>query len=370
MIQINKPIVGKEETDLVLKVLESEKLTDSSFHGGHYTREFENKLSTLLGCKHVIAVNSGTAALHTALLALGIKRGDEVIVPSFTFVATANVVLACGARPVFADISEDYNIDPNQVKKLITKRTRAIIPVHLYGYPANMDEINEIASKHGLFVIEDAAESLGAEYKGRQTGTLSDIGCFSFYATKVVTTGEGGAISTNNDELAEKLRMIRNHGMVEGYDSRVFGLNYRIPEINAAIGCAQLTKLQYFIEKRRKNAKILNERIKTLRYVKFTQESEVKKHVFYLYTVSVKKQRDRILSSLKSKGINAAVYFKIPVHKTPLYNILGYSNVKLKVTEEAARTVLSLPVHPGVTEEQIDYIATEFIKEINELYRS
>lgn len=369
MIPINKPILGNEEKEEVLKVLESGMLTDASYEGGKYTREFEAKLEKILGCKHVIAVNSGTAALHCCLLAIGVKRDDEVIVPSFTFVATANVVLACGARPVFVDIGKDYNIDPAKLKKAITRRTKAIIPVHLYGYPADMDEIREIASKNNIALIEDAAESLGAEYKGKQTGTLSDAGCFSFYATKVVTTGEGGAISTNNDEIAEKVTMIRNHGMVEGYDSRVLGLNYRLPEISAAIGLKQLEKLPIYIKKRRENAEYLNKKIVDVEGVEFKQNSNDRTHVFYLYTLSVRKRRDDLLASLRKKGIGASVYFKIPVHKTPLYSSLGYGSLKLTETERATREVISLPVHPAVTQEQLDFIASEFIKETRKLLK-
>jgi perosamine synthetase len=364
LIPINKPIIGEEEKKAALEVLDSGILTDASYEGGRYTREFEAKLRKILGTKHVIAVNSGTAALHCALLALGIKNGDEVIVPSFTFVATANAVIACGAKPVFVDISEDYNIDTKMLDKAINKRTKAIIPVHLYGYPANMDEISEIASKHSVSIVEDAAESLGAEYKGKQTGTLSDVGCFSFYATKVVTTGEGGAISTNDDKLADSIRMIRNHGMVQGYDSRVLGLNYRLPEINAAIGSVQLDKLEKFIKIRRRNANYLNSKFENEDGVYFTQNSKDRTHVFYLYTVSIKKGRDRIMNELRKKGIGASIYFKIPVHKTPLYSSLGYGSLKLRKTEKASKEVLSLPVHPAVSESDIEYIADEFLKEV------
>ena len=179
--------------------------------------------------KHVIAVNSGTSALHASLLSIGIKQGDEVILPSFTFVATANSVIAAGAKPIFADINkQDYTIDTVDIEKKINKNTKAIIPVHLYGHPSNMNEINSIAKEHSLYVIEDACQSLGSTYFQKQTGTLSDIGCFSFYASKVITTGEGGAIATNNDDFAEKLKMIRNHGMIHGYDTTSFGLNLEI----------------------------------------------------------------------------------------------------------------------------------------------
>jgi len=187
-------------------------------------------------------------------MAYNVKEGDEVIIPAFTFEATANVVVACSAKPVFADIQSDYTIDPRDVERKITSRTKAIIPVHLYGYPVDMDEIREIAQRHSVRVIEDAAESLGAEYRGRQTGDTNDAGCFSLYATKVITSGEGGAISTNDDGLAEKLRMMRNHGMKEGYDTRILGYNFRMSEVAAAIASVQMDRLSEFIDARRRNA--------------------------------------------------------------------------------------------------------------------
>ncbi|TMP99915.1 MAG: DegT/DnrJ/EryC1/StrS family aminotransferase, partial [Thaumarchaeota archaeon] len=211
-IPINKPIVGDEEKRAVEQVLESGYLTDASYSGGKWVREFEEKLKRLLQVRHVLAVNSGTSALFTSLSALGVKEGDEVILPSFTFVSTANVIIALHAKPVFVDIKEDYNVDPAKIKKAVSRKTKAIIPVHLYGYPADLDEIQEIARSHSAAVVEDAAESIGAAYRGRQTGSTSEFGCFSLYATKVITSGEGGAIATNDDELAERVRLIRNHG--------------------------------------------------------------------------------------------------------------------------------------------------------------
>jgi perosamine synthetase len=364
-IPINAPQVGEREKRAVLSVLNSGMLTDSSFEGGKMVRQLEGKVKTLLGSKHVVAVNSGTAALHCTMLALEIKQGDEVILPSFTFVSTANVVLACGGKPVFVDIKEDHNIDPRAVAKAITRRTRAIMPVHLYGYPADMDEIRELANRHSIPVVEDAAESLGAEYKGKQTGTLSHAGCFSFYASKVVTTGEGGAVSTNDGEFADKLRLIRNHGMLHGYDSRHLGLNYRLTETAAAIGSVQVDRLNGFVKARVRNDKYLNERISGLAGVEFTQNSTDRTHVFYLYTLTLKKKRDEIFDRLHKRGIGAAVYFRMPVHKTPLYANMGYGRVKFENAEYDSRHVISLPVHPGIGKEDIRRVADEFVNALS-----
>lgn len=361
-IPINVPLLGEEEKKAVVSVLDSGKLTDSSFEGGKWTRQLEGKLAKLLGSKHVVAVNSGTAALHCSMLALGIKQGDEVILPSFTFVSTANVVLACGGRPVFADNKEDYNIDPRAVSKLITRRTKAIMPVHIYGYPADMDEINEIADNHSIPVVEDAAESLGAEYRGKQTGTLSRAGCFSLYASKVATSGEGGAISTDDKALADRLRLIRNHGILHGYDSRCLGLNYRLTETAAAIGSVQMDRLPGFLKARARNAKYLNERTSGFPGVEFTQDSSDRTHVFYLFTLALKRKRDEILERLHKKGVGAAVYWETPVHRTPLYEKLGYGRQRLKNADHASRHVISLPVHPGIGRHDVKRVADEFVE--------
>jgi dTDP-4-amino-4,6-dideoxygalactose transaminase len=360
-IPINKPVLGAEERAAVDQVIESGRLTDASYEGGKFVREFEGKLRRLLGVKHVVAVNSGTAALHSVLLALGIGRGDEVVLPSFTFVATANVVLACGAKPVFVDTKTDYNMDSAAFKKAITGKTKAVIPVHLYGYPADMDEIREMASGKGAHIVEDAAESLGAKYKGRQSGTLSDAGCFSMYATKVATSGEGGAISTADDDLAEKLRLVRNHGMVHGYDTRHLGFNYRMPEMAAAVASVQMDKLPGFLKARAENVAYLREMISSVDGATFTQNDRDRTHVYYLYTLFMRKNRDRIVKEMNDRGIGAAVYFKTPVHKTPLYARLGYGRKTLRNTQSASGHVLSLPVHPGLEREQMERVAQGFI---------
>ena len=361
-IPVNRPMVGEEEKRAVLEVISSGMLVNASYEGGERVRAFEEKVRKLVGAKHVVAVNSGTAALHTVLMAMGVGPGDEVVVPSFTFLATANVVLASGARPVFVDIRDDYNMDPGAFKKAITKRTKAVIPVHIYGYPADMDEIREIAESRSVRVVEDAAESLGATYKGAQTGRLSDAGCFSLYATKVVTSGEGGAISTDDDELADLLRLVRNHGQVHGYDSRHLGFNYRLPEMSAALASVQMDRLDGFLKARERNARYLGERVAHLDGVKFTQDAGDRTHVFYLYTLYLRKNREKVRQALNEAGIGAAVYWHIPVHKTPLYVGLGYGRKSLRKTEAAASHVLSLPVYPGLSGADLERVADEFTK--------
>lgn len=351
-VPVNVPFLGKEESEAVNSVLKSGALTSSAKLGGKNVQEFERLVCSFVKSKYAVAVNSGTAALQAALYALDIKVGDEVILPSFTFVATANAVVSVGAKPVFVDIlRENYTMDPSDLKKKITKKSKAIIPVHLYGNVAYIDEISEIAKKHSLDIIEDAAQSMGSSYKGKQTGTFSELGCFSLYAAKVMTSGEGGVIVTSNKKLWEKLLMIRNHGMVHGYDTRVLGLNFRLPEINAAIAKVQMKKLSGFLQKRQRNAKILTDLLGGLDLVLPHQRRHEKVN-WYLYTIATK-ARDKIMKDLNTKGIGATVYYATPVHKTPFYN----KKIKLQNTEWATSHVLSLPVQPMVTRSDLELTA-------------
>jgi perosamine synthetase len=361
MIPINKPELDDTEREEILKVLDEGILTSASNFGGKRVQEFEGLLANFLQVKHAVAVNSGTAALHASILAAGIKEGDEILIPSFTFVATANSVACTGAKPVFVDIEKDtYTINPLDLEEKITKRTRAIIPVHLYGHPAKMDEILEIASKHSLFVIEDACQSLGSSYDGKQTGTLGEMGCFSMYASKVLTSGEGGAITTNSDDFADKLRMIRNHGMVSGYDTRIIGFNMRLPEISAAIAKTQMKKIQSMLDKRAINAKRLRELLTNKvddQDIVLPQENPGVIYNWYLYTVAFNNFRDRVKKLLNDNGIGATIYYDPPVHQTPYYS--KFHNGELKITEWASKSVLSLPVHPSLTEDDINLIANK-----------
>lgn len=353
MIPINKPVIDDQEMREILRVLEENTLTDSSFKGGKRLQDFESLLCDFLKVKHVVAVNSGTSALYAALVAAGIGPGDEVLVPSFTFVATANAVLAAGAKPVFVDI-KDYTISVADLKSKITKKTKAVIPVHLYGHPCDMDEILEVSK--GLQVIEDACQSLGATYKKKQTGTFGVMGCFSMYATKVITAGEGGAIATDSDKLADRLRIIRNHGMVSGYDTRGFGLNLRLSEIGAAIAKVQMGKLGGLLEIRRQNAAVLSDLLAGSGTL--PTESQDKKFNWYLYTVAFAKRgtREKVKEALKNAGIAAGVYYDPPVHKTPYYHRM-MPGIKLVETERISKLVLSLPVHPGVDEQDLQRMA-------------
>lgn len=351
-IPTNVPLIGKEEINEVRSVLLGGSLTSAANSGGKRVQEFERLLASYTGSKYAVAVNSGTAALQAALYSLDIKNGDEVLIPSFTFVATANSVVSVGAKPVFVDIVPDnYTMDPHDLRKKITKKSKAIIPVHLYGNFAYMQEISEIANTHNIAIIEDAAQSLGTTYKGKHSGTFSRLGCFSMYAAKVMTSGEGGAIITNERALFEKLRKIRNHGMLHGHDTRILGLNLRLPEMSAAIAKVQMKKLSLFLKKRERNAKILSDLLEGLDLILPNERAGVKVN-WYLYTIATK-NRDKLLKQLNAKGIGAASYYSTPVHKTPFYS----KKERLPVTEWAASAVLSLPVHPLVTENNLHFIS-------------
>ncbi|MDW0254831.1 MAG: DegT/DnrJ/EryC1/StrS family aminotransferase [Nitrososphaeraceae archaeon] len=361
MIPINKPQIDDDERQEILKVLDEGILTSASNFGGKRVQDFERLLADFLHVKHAIAVNSGTAALHASILAAGIKESDEILIPSFTFVATANSVACTGAKPVFVDIEKDtYTMDPLDLENKITKKTRAIIPVHLYGHPAKMDQIKEIANKHSIIVIEDACQSLGSTYDGKQTGSLGQMGCFSMYASKVLTSGEGGAITTDSDEFAEKLRMIRNHGMVSGYDTRIIGFNMRLPEISAVIAKTQMKKIQSMLDKRASNARklgqLLSNKIKDKNIV-LPHENQRTKYNWYLYTVALNDSRDKVKKFLNDSGIGATIYYDPPVHQTPFYS--KFYNRELEITEWASKSVLSLPVHPSITEKDLDFMANK-----------
>ncbi|HSB84069.1 MAG TPA: DegT/DnrJ/EryC1/StrS family aminotransferase [Nitrosarchaeum sp.] len=360
-IAINVPFVGKEEISAITSILKNGALTSAANLGGKHVQSFEKSASLFIKSKYVIAVNSGTAALQAALYALDIKKGDEVLIPSFTFVATANSVVSTGAKPVFVDVlKENYTMDPDDLEKKITKKTKAIIPVHLYGNVAFIDKILEIAKKHNLSIIEDSAQSLGSTYKGKHAGTFSDLGCWSMYPAKVMTSGEGGFVATNNKKLRDRLLMIRNHGMVHGYDTRIFGLNLRLPEISAAIATIQMKKLPNFLKLRKQNADLLSKLISDLDIILPHQRNHENVN-WYLYTIATS-NRDKILKKLNAKGIGAAAYYPIPVHNTPFYS----QKIKLPNTEWASSHVLSLPVHPKVTTKNIEFIAKTLRDVLNE----
>jgi len=351
MIPIAKPIIGDEEREAVLEVLNSGIIAQ-----GPRVREFELAFSEFTGTEFAIAVNSGTAALHLALLAHDIGKGDEVITTPFTFIATSNSILFTGARPVFVDIEEEtFNIDPDRIQERITGKTRALLPVHLYGHPADMRAIMEIAEDHKLLVIEDACQAHGAEFNGKRVGSFG-TGCFSFYPTKNMTTSEGGMITTDDRRIAERARMLRDHGSRERYIHEILGFNLRMTDISAVIGLCQLRKLPEFNRRRIENAQTLNRLIHNERIIT-PRVRENCKHVFHQYTIRVTDDRDRIVNILNEKGIGTGIYYPIPIHKQKLYKDLGY-NETLPVSERLANEVISLPVHPSVTMENLKYISS------------
>jgi perosamine synthetase len=359
LIPINLPKIGEEEVEAVVKVLRSGILT-SGLGAGPAVTQFEKKFAEFACVKHAVAVNTGTAALHSAIVAAGVKQGDEVILPSFTFVATAEAVVMAGGKPVFTDIDpETYNISPAEIKKNITKKTKAIIPVDLYGLSADIKPISEIATKHGLAIVEDAAQAHGATYDGKPIGVFADVACWSLYASKNMTTGEGGVVTTDDDEIAETVRLIRTHGEKAKYASLMLGTNYRMPEVQAALGSMQLEKLPTFVAKRRKNAKRLNRLLAKTERLQLPEETKNRQHSWYLYTVRLKNatenERNKIVEKLRQKDIGAEVYYIHPVHLMPYYRE-RFGGCKLPETEKAAKQVFSLPIHPSVTEVQVGYI--------------
>ncbi|MCW4005713.1 MAG: DegT/DnrJ/EryC1/StrS family aminotransferase [Candidatus Bathyarchaeota archaeon] len=371
MIPINIPTIGEEEIDAVTKVLRSGILT-SSLGAGPNVTEFEKAYAKFAGVKHAIAVNSGTAALHAALAAAGINRGDEVILPSFTFVATAEAVVLAGGKPVFADIDpKTYSISLETAKKVFTDRCKAIVPVDLYGLPVDVAPIKEFAVDHDLAVVEDCAQSHGAEYKGKPAGAFADAACWSLYAAKNIGTGEGGVVTTDDDDIAELVRMVRTHGEKTKYSSLMLGTNYRMTEIEAAIGRVQLKRLPEFLEKRSRNAHKLNNLLCNNDRLVLPVESEKQKPSWYLYTVRIndatETQRNQIITEMHSKDIGAEAYYPIPVHQMPYYQ-KEFGAGELPETMKAAKQVISLPIQPRISEEQIEFIATAFLNELQKLF--
>ena len=348
-IPLAKPQVSRQERKAVIRVLKSRNLAQ-----GPEVRNFELEFSRIVGNRDCVAVNSGTSALHLCLLSLGIGPGDEVIVPSFTFAATANVVALVGAKPIFVDIDQNtFCIDTTLIPDAISKNTRAIIAVHLYGMPANMLAIKKIAKEHSLLVIEDAAQAHLASINQQAVGTFGDAAAFSFYPTKNMTTGEGGMIVLGNSELARKSRLLRNQGMEIRYQNEIPGYNLRMTDLHASIGRVQLRKLAQMTEFRIRNAEYLSEHLETEFVPKVPLNS---KHVFHQYTIRIPKIRDYVSDELTKAGIGNDVYYPTQVHRLPAYNLDLYLPESLRATQE----VLSLPVHPGLNRRQLRRIATAF----------
>jgi perosamine synthetase len=359
MINIAKPQLGEEEKKAVMEVLDSGMIAQ-----GPRVKAFEEAFATMCGVKHAAATASGTTALHVALLAAGIGKGDEVITSPFTFIASANSILYTGARPIFVDIDPlTFNINPALIEAAITSHTKAILPIHLFGLSCDMDPIMAIAGKHGLVVIEDACQSHGALYKGKRVGSFG-IGAFSFYPTKNMTSAEGGMITTNDDVIAEKCRVIRQHGMHRRYYHDELGFNFRMTDVHAAIGLEQLKKLKGRNEQRRANASFLNANLKGVITPKVPEGCE---HVYHQYTVRVPGgKRDALRTFLQENGVGSEVYYPVPVHKQSFYmGELGYQG-SYPEAERAANEVFSLPVHPALSQADLDTI----VNKVNEFMLS
>jgi len=354
-IAVAKPLFDDEEIELVNECMVSGWVSSV----GKFVTEFEVLVAEHTGVEHAISCSSGTSALHLILLAYGIGVGDEVIVPSMTFIATANAVTYTGATPVFADSDlKSWNIDPTKIENLITEKTKAIIPVHIYGHPADMDPINKIAAKYDLKVIEDAAEAQGARYKGRMAGSLSDAAIFSFFGNKIITTGEGGAIVTNDEILAEKCRLLRDHGMTvnKRYWHEVVGYNYRMTNIQAAIGVAQMKKINAIVYKKKWVASEYNKRLNKIKGITLPPNAEWADNIFWLYTILIDHEEagftvETLASALREQNIDSRIVF-YPVHTQPIYS----TGAILPVAEGLHRQGISLPSAPDILEKEIESI--------------
>ena len=395
-IPYGRQSIDDADIEAVVKVLKSDYLTT-----GPAVAAFEKKVADYVGAKYAVAVSNGTAALHVACLAAGIGEGDEVITTPITFAASANCVLYCGGTPVFADIDPDtYNISPEELEKKITSRTKAIIPVHYTGQPCDMDVILEIAHKHNLLVVEDGAHALGAAYKGKKIGSIADMTCFSFHPVKPVTTGEGGMIVTDNEELYRRLVLYRSHGitrdkdMMQQYEEQLqqssdpalqeaadmlrgdvidpggwyyqqleLGYNYRITDISCALGASQMDKLDHFLERRRQIAKKYDEAFADIPQIKTPWQQEGCQSGWHLYMIqTMERSRREVFEGLRQAGIGVNVHY-IPVYRHPYYQRNGYAGVHCLNAEAFYERAISLPIFPGLTGQQQDYVIEHVIKE-------
>ncbi len=369
MIPVARPVVGVEEEAAIREVLASGQLAQ-----GRYVSAFEQRFAEMCQISTALAVSSGTAALHLALLAHQIGPGDEVITTAFSFAATANVILLVGATPVFVDIDpETYTLDPSQVELAITERTRAILPVHLYGHPCAMHELVELAQQHSLALIEDACQAHASSIDGRPVGSFG-TGCFSFYATKNMTTGEGGMITTSDPAIATRVHLLRNHGQEARYHHVTAGYNLRMTELQGALGLTQLAKLEAFTRQRIANAAYLTARLQHI--VQTPVERPGCRHTYHQYTIRIPQGRDGVAAALQARGVGTAVHYPLPIHRQPFYReqasrfyvvnphkrrrVRGDSpDASLPESERAAREVLSLPVHPALSTADLETITRE-----------
>lgn len=370
-IPYGKQSIDEKDIQSVVDVLKSDYLTT-----GSKVPEFEKKVAGYVGAKYAVAVSNGTAALHAACFAAGINKGDEVITTPLTFAASANCILYCGAKVVFADIdNKTYNISPKEIEKNITSNTKVILPVHYTGQPCDMDAIYDIANKYNFIVIQDAAHALGADYKGKKIGSLPDMTIFSFHPVKHITTGEGGMILTNNENFYKRLILFRSHGITrdkyllnnnEGdwyYEQQILGYNYRITDIQCALGISQMDKLDAFITKRRFLVERYNNAFENIKGVRIPFTMNGCNSSWHLYVIQVE-NRKLVFDNLRKANIGVNVHY-IPVYKHPFYQENGYGNVICENTEKVYRHIISLPLYPSLTTKQQDYVIEKVIRFIN-----
>lgn len=367
MIPVCVPLLGERELEYVIDCIKTNWISSK----GKYVEEFEEKFAKYCGCKYGITTTSGTTALHLALASIGVGKGDEIIIPAFTMVATAFAIVYCGAKPVLVDAEPGtWNVDVDQIKDKITDRTKVIMPVHIYGHPCDMDPIMKLAKKYDLYVVEDAAEAHGAEYKGKKTGGIGDIGCFSFYANKIITCGEGGMVVTNNKEIAERARPLRNLSFPKEkriYQHSEVGYNYRMTNIQAAIGLAQFESIDGLAEMRRRNAYLYNEYLRNIEGIRLPMEKEWAKNVYWMYSILIEDEfgmsRDELIDKLMEKGIDTRIFF-IPMHEQLVFQKMDlFKGEKYPVAEKLSRKGMYLPSGSGLKEKEIKYIC-DTIKEI------
>ncbi len=371
-IPYGRQAIDEKDIQAVVDVLRSDYLTT-----GPKVMEFEKRVAEYVGAKYAVAVNSGTSALHIACLAAGIKKGDEVITSPITFAASSNCVLYCGGTPVFADIDEHtYNILPTEIEKAVTEHTKAIIPVHYAGQPCDMDAIMDIAKKYNLLVIEDGAHALGASYKGHKIGSIADMTCFSFHPVKPITTGEGGMVVTNSEELYKRLVLFRSHGITRDeammteqqgdwyYQQLELGYNYRITDISCALGLSQMDKLDKFVERRRRIARRYNEAFQDIDEIKIPTQLSNCESGWHLYMIQVRSDcRKKIFDRLRKNGVGVNVHY-IPVYMHPYYQKNGYDGVCCENAEVFYNRAISLPIFPLLTDEQQEYVIGQVIEAV------
>jgi len=365
---MNVPFIDFSEQYQTIKNRIDKGLKDvfekGNFILGEEEKAFEAQFAQYCDTKYAVGVNSGTDALYLALGALDISVGDEVIIPTYTFIATALCISYTGAKPVFIDIEEEtYNIDPKRLEETITDKTKAIIPVHLYGQPANMDEIASIAKKHNIAIVEDACQAHGATYKGKKTGSLGDIGCFSFYPTKSLGAfGDGGMVVTNNDEVNQKIQMLRDYGRKDRYEHKIKGYNSRLDTVQAVILSAKLEYLDEWNRMRNVHANHYCQLLREIPGITIPLVTENRTHVFQTFAVRVP-NRDKICEAMKKRGVSVLIHYPIPIHLQQAYSDLGYQKGDFPVSEKIAGEILSLPMFPHISKEQIEYVSTS-LKEL------